>query len=736
MKVTRRAFLKDSASATAGLTIAFTLPESFAAAKRVTAVTNFEPNAYIRISSDNTITLWATRSEMGQGVRTNLPAALADELEVDLDKIRLEQAMPGPKFKGIRLRTSGSGSSAGSFMAVRTAGAATRELLIAAAAARWSVEAATCQAKHGAVRHLPSGRVFTYGELANSAASLPVPTAPKLKDPKDFNFIGKPIKRTDGPNIVSGRAVYGADVRIPGMLFAAMKRCPYLGGRMLSFDAKKALAVPGVREVVAIQKGISTGVAVAADNTWAAFKGCEALDVKWDAGPNRDFDSDKFIAKLEASFAQEGYPIRREGDVQEGLAKAAKRLDAVYVYPFQAHASVETLNCTADVRADSCEVWVPSQTPETAYQDLQKSLGLPAEKVAIHTTLLGGGFGRRLFVDYVHEAVELSRALGRPVQLVWTRHDDMRNGYFHPASVEQMGAGLDGLGNIAWLHKSAGSDLSMYPGPTEEEKKNPQRYAEDESPWGAFDNPYSFASMKVDYVPVESPVPTGPWRAVMYPARVFAREAFLDEIAYALGKDPLQMRIDMLKPGDVLTLGSLKIDRGRMIRVLEVIREKSGWNKPMPAARNRDRLWGRGLAMNIYHAGSYLAQVAEVSVARDLSDIRVRRIVCVFDCGIPINPLGLEGQVESGITWGLSATLHGQIDFRNGSAQQGTFEDFRVMRMKEMPLIETHIVPSDARPGGFGEHPVPPVAPAVANAIFAATGKRVRVLPITPASLH
>jgi isoquinoline 1-oxidoreductase subunit beta len=732
MKLTRRTFLKDSGYASAGLGLAFYLPELQVAASE-SAV--FEPNAYIRITSDNVVTLWITRSEMGQGVRTNLPAALAEELEVDLDKVRLEQAMPGTHFKGIRLRTSGSGSSSGTFMALRRAGATAREMLIATAAQKWAVDLSTCHAQHGTVRHLPSGRSLTYGELEEAAAKQPVPKNPTLKDPKYFSLIGKPLKRNDGPDIVSGRAMYGIDVRVPGMLFAAMKRCPYLGGKVLNFDPKKAMAIAGVRQVVAIQEGIFTGVAVVADNTWAAFKGCEALSVEWDAGSNRDFDSDRFIEKLQSSFDQEGYPIRREGDTTKALATAAKRLDAVYVYPFQAHAPLETMNCSADVRHDSCEVWVPTQTPETAHEDIQKTLGLSSEAVKIHTTLLGGGFGRRLFVDYVHEAVELSRAIRRPVQLVWTRTDDMRHGFFHPASVEQVRATLDKQGKItAWLHKSVGSNLSMFGAVSEEEKKDLQRYAKDESPWGQFDNPYNFPAMKADYLPVDSPVPSGPWRAVDYPSRVFAREAFLDEIAHELGKDPLELRIDLLKPGDVLALGEQRIDRGRMIRVLEAIREKSGWAKPMTQSRNPDRLRGRGLAINIYHAGSYMAQVAEVSVTRDLSNIRVDRIVCVFDCGLAINPLGLEGQVESGITWGLSATLHGKIDFRNGSVQQGTYSDFRVMRMKEMPVIETYILPSNARPGGFGEHPVPPVAPAVANAIFAATGKRLRQLPITPSS--
>jgi len=729
MKTTRRAFLQSSASTTAGLTIAFYLPKTATGSE----ANAFEPNAYIRITPNNVVTLWVTRSEMGQGVRTNLPAALAEELEVDLKSIHLEQAMPGARFKGIRLRTSGSGSSSGTFTALRRAGATAREMLISAAAETWKVERSSCRAQLGSVIHLPSGRKLKYGDLAERAATQTLPVNPPLKDPANFELIGKPLKRVDGPSIVRGQAVYGFDVRVPGMLVAVMERCPYIGGKLASFDAGKSLAVPGVRHVVPIKSGIASGVAVVADNTWSALKGRDVLAVRWDEGLHRDFDSERFIQTLKQAFAQEGYPIRREGDAIKALSAAASQLEAVYEYPFQAHAPLETMNCTADVRSNSCEVWVPSQTPETAHQDSMKMLSLPAEAVKIHTTLLGGGFGRRLFVDYVHEAVELSRAIGKPLQLVWTRSDDMRHGFFHPASVEKASAGLDDKGQVvAWLYKSVSSDLSMFGLPSEEEKKDLQRYARDESPWGAFDNFYNFPSMKVDYVPVESPVPTGAWRAVDYPSRVFARESFIDEIAHAAKKDPLQLRIDLLQPGNVLTLGEQKIDRARMIRVLEIAREKSGWSRLIAGAGDDTRLRGRGLAINVYSGDSYIAQVAEVSVARDSSDIRVERIVCVVDCGLVINPAGLEGQVESGITWGLSATLHGKIDFRQGRVQQETYSDFRVMRMNEMPAIETHIVRSSAPPSGFGEHPVPPVAPAVANAVFAATGKRIRRLPITP----
>jgi len=730
MSATRRTFLKTGAVGAVGLVVAVKLP-AFATDA---AGAGFQPNAYIHISPDNVVQLWVTRSEMGQGVRTTLPMMLAEELEVDWQQIHLVQATTSPQFKGIRLRTSGSGSTVGTYPALRKAGAAAREMLIAAAAELLQVHPSTCEAKQGTVVHPPTGRTLTYGQLASSAARQEVPKSPVLKPPKDFQFIGKARKKTDGAAIVEGRAMYGIDTLVPGMQYAVMERCPVLGGSLRRFDSSKAMAVKGVHSVIPIKSGLTPGVAVVADNTWSAMKGREALKIDWEPGPHRNFSSAQFLQDMHAAVNQDGFFVRNDGDAPAALKTAADKLEAVYEFPYQAHAPLETMNCVADVRKDSCEIWVPSQCPVEAQNETAKMLGLAPEAVTVHVTLVGGGFGRRLFSDYVHETVELSRAIGKPVQLLWTRSDDMRFGYFQPPSVERITAALDANRTpVAWLQKSVGSDLTMFP-PSAEELKNLHRYFDNEEPWGEFDNPYNFPHLKADYIPLESPVPTGPWRAVMYPSRVFARESFLDEIAHATEQDPLELRLRLLAPGDVLKIGGSKIDRARLIKVLQVAADQSHWKQPI--AQSGGRRWGRGIACNVYDSDCYIAQVAEVSVGKVSHDILVHRIVCAVDCGLVINPLGLDGQAESGITWGLSATLHGGIDFKNGGAVQSSYADFQVVSIEEAPAIETHVVDSGAPPGGFGETAVPPVAPAVANAVFAATGKRIRQLPITPAKLQ
>src|SRR4051812_36847337 len=674
---------------------------------------------------------------MGQGGGPTFPRMILGELEADWSQVRLEQAMPGGRFADIRLRTSGSGSTVGTYQALRKAGATAREMLIAAAAEQWNVPPAECRAQSGTVVHSATARKRTYGELASAAARRTVPDSPPLKEAKEFKLIGTRVKRRDGHDIVTGQAKFGFDIRVPGMLYAVMERCPYFGGKLVSFDPSKALAVPGVRHVVAIRSGITGGVAVVADHTWAAMRGREALRVEWDPGPQKDFDSEKFSALMRESIGRSDgtYPVRNDGNAQSAMAVAPKRIEGIYSYPFQAHAPLETMNCTADVREKSCEIWVPTQAPEVALADTAKMLGLPAEAIQVHITLLGGGFGRRLFADYVPEAVELSKSIRGPVQLIWTRSDDMRFGFFHPNDVQHIAGALDGEGRpVAWVQRSIGSDLSMFGLPDEKARANLKFYSDDGLPWGSFDNPYNFPHLKADFVPMNSPVPTGPWRAVFYPPTVFARESFLDEMAHLAGQDPLEFRIQLLAPGNVLAIGDTRVDRGRLIHVLQLAAEKSGWKTLLP--QSSDRSWGRGIACNVYDSDCYVAQVAEVSVGKMAGDIRVHRVVCAVDCGVVVNPAGLEGQAESGIIWGLSATLHGKIDFKNGRAVQENYSDFDVVRMNEAPIVETHFVASERSPGGFGETAVPPIAPAVANAIFMATGTRVRDLPITPDKLR
>lgn len=728
MTTTRRAFLQKSAFAAAGLCLAAALDDVRLWSSG--ADTEFRPSVFLQIGSDNQIRFWVTRSEMGQGVRTVLPAMLAEELEVDPARLILLQAATTPEFAKVRLRTSGSSSSTTTWKSMRLAGATAREMLRSAAAQQWKVEPATCRAAEGAIHHDATGRSLRYGALAAAAAQIPVPSAAPLKEAKDFRVVGKPRRRVDGPDIVSGRAMYGLDFKLPGMRYAVTARAPMFGDKPLRWDDTAARKLPGVREIAAISTGLAVGVAVTADDTWTAIKARDLLQVEWASGPHREFNSEDFYAKLRSALHDErdSYLVRKEGSFAEQKQQATGVLDAVYEWPYQAHATMEPMNCTADVKADSCDVWVPTQAPEEAQARAAKLLGLAPSAVRVHVTLVGGGFGRRLFTDYVLEAVELSKAIGHPVRLMWTRDEDMKFGYYNPPSFNRIVAALDGSGKLmAWRHRVASSDLSIYP----QTSTDPNRYANDGSPWGAYDTPYDFPALLVDYVPMESPVPTGPWRSVEYPGPVFARECFLDEVAHHAGMDPIALRLQLLPPNEV-SLGNAKLDRRRLATVLELVREKSGWNAPRQ--RLAERRWGRGVACNVYDTETYMAQVAEVSVGSD-GDVKVHRVVCAVDLGQPINPLGIAGQVESGIAWGLTSTLKSSMSFRDGQAQAGNFADYDVLRFSEMPAVETHVVPSQLPPCGLGEQPVPCIMPAVANAVFAATGKRIRRLPITAADL-
>jgi isoquinoline 1-oxidoreductase subunit beta len=716
MSASRRDFLRWSTLAGAGLVMRVPL---LAAPKSASAAA-FAPNQWLQIGTDGAVTLVIARSEMGQGVRTSLAMILAEELEADWSRIRVVQAATDRDYGD--MGTGGSDSVESSWMLLRRAGAAAREMLLEAAARTWKVDRSTCRAERGNVVHSPSGRRLTYGQLAPHAAGLPVPKDPPLKDPKDFRVVGTEVRRIDGPNIVTGRAKYGLDTRVPNMLFAAIARCPVAGGKLRRFDATRAKATRDVVQVVELD----AGVAVVARDTWSALSGRDALQIEWDEGPNGTLTTEELWRRIDGAVASPGHVSRREGDVSAALTQAATRLSATYRDSFQAHGSIEPQNAIARVFPGGCEIWAPTQHPQRVRSAAAKLLGAANEKVKVNTTLIGGGFGRRLAADYATEAVELSKKIGRPVQVVWSREDDFHHDRLHPAGRADIEAGLDASGKIvAWKHRFTSFHLSMF-GPFD-----PNAVDEpDVDPWGGYDTPYDIPNLHAEWLTLEAPIHTGAWRSVEYPANVFARECFLDEIAHKTGRDPLDLRKELLSGG--FQWASRTVERAPLAAVLELAASKSGWGTALPPRPGRRS--GLGIACNIYHGRTHLAHVAEVSVG-EKGDVRVHRIVTATDCGQVINALGIGGQVESGVAWGLSYALKGEITVEKGRVVQSNYRDFPVLAVDEMPQVEVYTVPSTKPPRGFGEQPVPPVAPAVANAIFAATGKRVRKVPIRPEDL-
>ncbi|MBI3792495.1 MAG: xanthine dehydrogenase family protein molybdopterin-binding subunit [Gemmatimonadetes bacterium] len=736
----RRVFVGQAMRAGAGLMLAVGWRRRLPVRARTTT---FRPNAYLAIDDAGQVTIWVARFEMGQGVRTALPMIIAEELDLPWGALQLEFGHPGAAFAALQMHTSGSDSSRSAYRLLRRAGAAAREMLVLAAATEWRVAPESCETAAGVVHHAASGRSASYGSLVSAAATLPVPATPRLKDRARYRLLGTPVRRVDGPAIVTGAARYGLDVRVEGMLCASIEHAPTFGATVVAIDDAAARRVRGVRHVVRVTRGIHQGVAVLADDHWTAMRARAALKVTWSPGAGRGagFDSDAWYRQMTAAFDARQFPIRRAGDAAGALAAAPRVHEATYRYPFQAHAPLETMNCTAHVRADEAEIWCPTQTDVRIFEQVTKVTGLARERIRLHGTLIGGGFGRRLFADVAAEAAELSQAVHAPVQVLWTRSDDMRFGYFQPATLERLRGVLRADGALQALrHQATDSELTIYDIHTgrdiwrapDKPPKADDAYASDESPWGAFDFPYEVPHLAIDCADVTSPVPVGPWRSVGYPSTVFARESFLDELARQAGADPVAFRLALL-PRDVTKVGRYAIDRARLAHVLELARDRSGWGRPL-ASRGGVRR-GRGVAVNNYNVESYIAMVADVEVGAD-GRVRVTRITTVVDCGIVLNPLGLTGQVESAITWGLSATLLGQVHFRNGAAVESSYADFPVMRLDAMPQLDIHLVPSDAQPGGMGEHPVPLVAPAVANAIAEATGVRVRTLPIDATALR
>ena len=695
--VSRRDFLKVSGGAGAGLVLSFYLPASARASMPVT-VGAFEPNGWIRIGIDDRITFFVSESEMGQGVMTSLPMILAEELEADWTKVSAEHALADRSKYGNQ-GTGGSTSIRTNYDKLRKAGAAAREMLISAASETWGVDRGTCRAENGAVVHQASGRSLSYGKLADKASTLAPPDDPPLKDPKDFRIIGKAMKRLDTPLKVDGSAVYGIDVKVPGMLTAQIVRPPVFGGKVLSFDASKALGVSGVRHVIEIP----TGIAVVADNYWTAKKGRDVLDVTWDDGEHGDLTSDQITEECRR-LVDGGAEARNDGDAKRAVATAAKKIDAVYMVPYLAHATMEPMNCTADVRTDSCEIWAPTQSPSGSQRVATEITGLSAEKITVHTTFMGGGFGRRSETDFVQDAVHTSKAVGKPVKVIWTREDDMRGGWYRPTAYNTFSGAVDDTGlPIAWVHKIASPSIFEAKGFL----RGPIDGAAVE---GARNIPYGIENVHVTWAKPDLPITVHWWRSVGSSQNAFVTESFFDELAALGGRDPFELRRQLLA------------DKPRHRRVLETAAREAGWGTPLPKGR------ARGIAVH-ESFGSFVAQVAEVSL-RDDGSVRVHRVVCAVDCGHAINPDTIVAQMESGIVYGLSAALYGKITIENGRAAEGNFDKYPVLRIDEMPRVETHIVTSGDALGGIGEPGLPPIAPAMCNAIFALTGKRIRTLPI------
>jgi len=710
--VTRRAFIKTGA----GLVLAFYLPPRLAQATPLAEVP-FAPNAWLRIDTDGIVTLTVDKSEMGQGSQTGLAMILAEELEADWSTVRLGPVPENPAGWARTMRTGGSNAIRSSWEPLRKAGATAREMLITAGAETWQVDRATCRAARGAVVHAPSGRRLAYGRLAARAARLSVPTDVPLKDPKDFRLLGTRVPRLDTPAKVDGSAVFGIDVKIPGMLVASIERSPVLGGTIMRVDAAKAKAMPGVRHVVELAPsswmgtngawpaGCAAGVAVVADTYWEAVQGRHALEVTWDEGAAGSLGSDGIRTQLAALAERSGVVAQTVGDAAGALAGATKRIEAVYDVPFVHHATMEPMNCTAHVRPDGVDVWAPTQNQGDAQRVAAELTGLPIEKIRIHTTFSGGGFGRRLEPDFVSEAVRVSKAVGAPVKVIWSREDDMRNGFYRPTSYNRFAAGLDASGRlVAWTHRIAGTPLRLKFGPLE-------KGLDESLVDGAIDLPYAIPNLLVDQVVLELPtVPRGPWRSVGVSHNGFVTECFLDEVAAAGARDPFELRRELLR------------DKPRHLRTLELAAERAGWRTPLPAGR------GRGIALAEW-GPTVCVEVAEVSVDPS-GTVRVHRVVCAVDCGPAVNLGQIEAQMQGGIVFGLTAALYGEITLERGRVVQGNFDTYRMLRMPEAPVVEVHVVPSTDAQGGTGEPGVPPIAPAVCNAIFAATGKRIRRLPI------
>ncbi len=728
---TRRDFLKTSVLSGAALAIGI---KSYAEATSPKDVTleafnaasgnAFEITPFIVIDKSGTVTLYNPRPDMGQGTWQSMPALLAEELEISLDAVKIEPTN-GLKKYGSQL-SGGSGSVRGSWIPYRTAGAAVRTMLIAAAAQTWSgsglnVSEADCYAENGKVVHKPSGKRLAYGELIEKAATMPIPKEPKLKDPKDFKILGKPMPRPDIPMKVDGSAQFGIDIKVPGMLYASIERSPAIHGKVTSFDAASAKKIKGVKHVMKSERKLFQmnleGVAVLADTYWGALQGRKALNIKWDDSAAKDISTNALFKQMRELATTDGAVDDKlnRGNVAQALAGAAKRLDAIYETPFLAHAAMEPLNVIAHIRGDKAEIWVPAQGPDGVIRSVAQYLKIPAENVTVHITFLGGAFGRKAVMDFVLEAVHLSKSVNAPVKLVWTREDDMTQGPFRPGMLSAMKGALDAQGNVvAFEHKIVGASIQH-----QAFAPLPAGKVDDWMTEGvtAEDSPYGFPNFHFRYVMAETQIPVVWWRSVYGSTNMFGHESFIDELAHAAGKDPLTFRLALLANAPAEHAATAR----RFEAVLKMLAEKSGWNEKLPVGK------GRGIAITRSFA-TICAHAVTVSRGAD-GKVKIEKVVGVIDCGMTVNPATVKAQTEGNIVMGLTAALRDGITFKNGRAEQANFDAYRVLRIHEIPAMEIHIMQNGEAPGGVGEPGLPPVAPALTNAVFAATGKRIRTLP-------
>jgi isoquinoline 1-oxidoreductase subunit beta len=727
-RLDRRTFLKTSATNGAALVIGFHLPLlAFTdPAQQQEKKTPNPFNAWIHIGQDDQVALILAKSEMGQGVMTALPMILAEELTVDWKKVRVEQAPTDPSIYDHG--TGGSGSVKGSWLPLRRAGAAAREMLIAAAAKQWGVNPVTCKAENGSVIHGTPKRYLRYGELVEDAAKLPVPnfnTVP-LKNSDDFSIVGHDTRRMEAKSKTDGSAKFGLDARPPGMLYAVVARCPVFGGKVAKFDGAKAKAVPGVQHVVpidAIRQAPFTagGVAVVADSSWASMEGRKRLEITWDEGAAASESSESLHAQFLENASKPGKIVRNDGDAEAAFVSGQNRtIKADYELPFAAHVCMEPMNCTVHIRPDAAEAWVPTQGPQWALDIIARIAGVPAASVKVHTTLMGGGFGRRYQGDFVMEAAQVSKAIGKPVMLLWTREDDMQHDFYRPASFHRMTGALDPKNNLAaWKHFQTSTSIAAMWRPNGMEKPEQTEFG------SATFIPYRTGSYRVEYALAKSSVPRAWWRSVEQSSSGFVVESFMDELAGAAKADPLEFRMRLI--GDAGKIANYErpngvpLDKARLKGVLQLAAEKAAWGHPLPKGK------GRGIA-SYFSFDTYAAMVIEAGVKDGA--VKVFRAVAAVDVGRAVNPDGVRAQCESAVIYALTAALKDAITIDRGRVAQSNFHNYEMLRMNEAPKIEVYIVPSNEAPTGIGEPCVPVVAPALCNALYAATGKRLRRLPI------